>query len=48
MLVWRNPRLHGVEREKTWAACAEHLAELSSFLDSRGFLLRVEEISPGR
>ncbi|WP_211228550.1 hypothetical protein [Glycomyces tenuis] len=37
MLKWRNPRLHGPERVKRWAACDEHLEALRSFLTSRGF-----------
>jgi hypothetical protein len=37
MLHWRNPRLHGPDRVKRWAACEEHLESLRSFLTSRGF-----------
>lgn len=38
---WRNPRIHGQERVKTWAACEEHRVTLSEWLRSRGFPLVV-------
>ncbi|GAA2990147.1 hypothetical protein [Streptomyces fulvorobeus] len=38
VLAWNNPKLHTPERRKTWLACDEHRAHLSSFLDVRGFL----------
>jgi hypothetical protein len=34
---WRNPRIHGIERVKTWAACDEHVEFLEGFLRSRDF-----------
>lgn len=37
-LSWNNPQLHPPERRKVWLACEEHLARLSEFLGSRGFL----------
>ncbi|PRY58607.1 hypothetical protein B0I28_105321 [Glycomyces artemisiae] len=37
MLLWRNPRIHGAERVKRWAACEEHLPVLRDFLTARGF-----------
>jgi hypothetical protein len=37
-LRWNNPRLHSADRRKTWLACAEHRADLESFLTARGFL----------
>ena len=37
MLNWRNPRIHGPERIKRWAACEEHLESLRSFLTARQF-----------
>jgi hypothetical protein len=37
-LRWNNPRLHSPDRRKTWLACAEHRADLESFLAARGFL----------
>ncbi len=40
-LRWNNPRLHTVERRKTWLACQEHLPTLSEHLSVRGFLREV-------
>lgn len=34
---WRNPRIHSVDRVKTWAACDAHRDTLSAWLRSRGF-----------
>jgi hypothetical protein len=47
LLAWRNPRIHGAEREKSWVACDEHRPTLGQFLDVRGFLLRVEQLDEG-
>lgn len=33
---WRNPRIHGLERVKVWAACDAHRDELFDYLDERG------------
>lgn len=44
-VVWNNPKVHTSDREKTWLACEEHREHLSGFVDKRGFLLRVEELS---
>lgn len=44
VLVWSNPSIHTADREKTWVACAEHVASLSDFLDRRGFLKRVDPL----
>ncbi len=41
-LRWNNPRLHTLERRKTWLACADHLTSLSEHLEVRGFLREVE------
>jgi hypothetical protein len=38
VLAWNNPKLHTPDRRKTWAACAEHLDYLTTFLQTRGFL----------
>jgi hypothetical protein len=38
---WRNPRIHGPERVKTWAACDEHVEFLEGFLRSRDFPVAV-------
>ena len=45
-LIWRNPRIHGSERTKTWLACDEHRGYLSDFLDRRDFLLDVTPFTP--
>lgn len=45
-LRWNNPKLHDPDRRKTWLACPDHLASLSEFLDARGFLRAVDELSP--
>lgn len=37
-LLWNNPRLHTLERRKTWLACDEHRTTLGDFLAARGFL----------
>nr|WP_123505150.1 hypothetical protein [Frondihabitans sp. PhB188] len=34
---WRNPRIHGIDRVKVWAACDEHVDFLAEFLRSRDF-----------
>jgi hypothetical protein len=44
VLVWNNPTVHTVAREKTWVACDEHVASLSEFLDRRGFLRRIDPL----
>ncbi len=46
VLVWNNPKLHTPDREKTWVACEEHRESLSTFLDIRGFLRRVDPLLP--
>lgn len=38
---WRNPRIHGVERVKTWAACDAHRESLAAWLRSRAFPVAV-------
>lgn len=44
VLVWNNPKIHTPDREKTWAACAEHREHLAQFLQLRGFLRRVDPL----
>lgn len=34
---WRNPRIHGPERVKTWLACEAHRSTLADYLATRGF-----------
>ncbi len=45
-LRWNNPRLHTVERRKTWLACDEHREHLCAHLQVRGFLREVEAVAP--
>lgn len=47
LIVWRNPRIHGPDRHKTWAACDEHLPFLRDFLGARGFPVQVRPAPPG-
>jgi hypothetical protein len=44
-IAWNNPKLHTPERRKTWLACDAHRARLSDFLEARGFLRDVTELS---
>jgi len=34
---WRNPKIHGMDRVKTWTACDEHTVFLREFLAARNF-----------
>ena len=43
-LLWNNPKLHTLDRRKSWLACDEHRTSLSSFLGARGFLREVEPV----
>jgi hypothetical protein len=38
---WRNPRIHGVDRVKTWVACDDHVDYLRDYLGSRDFPVTV-------
>lgn len=40
-ILWRNPRIHGEDRRKTWLACDEHREYLREFLAARSFPLEV-------
>lgn len=44
-ILWRNPKIHPVDRRKTWLACEEHLAYLREFLAARDFPLEVVPVS---
>ncbi|MDN3239183.1 hypothetical protein [Glycomyces tritici] len=44
MLLWRNPRIHGSDRVKRWAACDEHEPTLREFLTARGFPCETERL----
>ncbi len=41
---WRNPRIHGADRVKTWAACDEHRPFLHDYLANRDFPVVVTPI----
>jgi len=41
---WRNPRIHGEDRVKTWLACDDHREHLSSYLATRGFPVAVTPV----
>jgi hypothetical protein len=43
-LDWRNPRIHTVDRVKTWLACDEHVDYLREFLAARDFPLTVSSV----
>lgn len=44
-IVWRNPKIHSVDRRKTWLACDDHIDTLRDFLAARDFPLEVKEVS---
>jgi hypothetical protein len=41
---WRNPKIHGPDRTKTWLACQDHLDYLINYLSSRDFYLDTEKL----
>ncbi|SDQ30536.1 hypothetical protein [Leucobacter chromiiresistens] len=43
-ILWRNPKIHGPERRKTWLACDEHRETLYAFLEARSFPLEVRAV----
>lgn len=45
---WRNPRIHGPERRKTWVACDEHVGYLREFLAARSFPVQVAPLEVAR
>lgn len=45
-LGWNNPKIHTPDRRKHWLACTDHRDRLSGFLNTRGFLCEVEELTP--
>ncbi|WP_417556488.1 hypothetical protein [Microbacterium sp.] len=45
-IVWRNPRIHTVDRRKIWLACDEHVGFLSDYLRNREFPVEVHEGLP--
>lgn len=42
---WRNPRIHGPERRKSWTACDDHVGYLRDFLAAREFPVEVEPLA---
>ncbi len=36
-MLWRNPRIHGPERQKMWLACDEHRDYFEAYLSQKGF-----------
>lgn len=40
-IVWRNPRIHSVDREKIWLACDEHVTFLYDYLAARDFPVQI-------
>lgn len=45
LVVWRNPRIHAVDRRKVWHACDEHAAYLRDYLAARDFPVVLESMS---
>ena len=45
-VVWRNPRIHAVDREKIWLACDEHVDYLHDYLAARDFPVAVRNGVP--
>lgn len=41
---WRNPRIHGADRTKTWVACDDHVDYLREFLLARSFPVSVSPL----
>ena len=43
---WRNPRIHGADRTKTWVACDAHVEYLRDFLAARQFPVQTHPLNP--
>lgn len=41
-ILWRNPKIHGPEREKVWLSCSDHRTFFEGYLGQRGFPVRAE------
>lgn len=41
---WRNPRIHGPERVKTWLACESHREWLRDYLAGRDFPVEITPV----
>lgn len=46
-VVWRNPRIHSVDRRKIWAACDDHVDYLRDYLAARDFPVEVTSFGAG-
>lgn len=46
-VVWRNPRIHSVDRRKIWAACGDHVDYLRDYLAARDFPVEVTSFGAG-
>jgi|OM-RGC.v1.036068823 hypothetical protein len=43
-IYWRNPKVHSVERKKTWLSCESHKQFFVDYLSVREFFLEAEFI----
>lgn len=43
-IVWRNPKIHEVDRRKIWLSCLAHREYFEGYLSQRGFPVRAEAI----
>lgn len=44
LIEWRNPKIHGADRTKSWVACDEHRDYLRDFLAVREFPVAVSPL----
>lgn len=44
-VIWRNPRIHSVDRRKVWTACDAHVDYLRDYLAARDFPVEVAPLS---
>lgn len=44
-ILWRNPKIHSEDRQKTWLACEAHRSVLEEFLSARNFPLQVVPVA---
>lgn len=45
MVIWRNPKLHSLDKTKAWGTCTEHSDYFVSYLTIRGFFLELRGVS---
>jgi hypothetical protein len=43
-IYWRNPKVHSLDRKKTWLACESHKQFFIEYLSMREFFLEAESI----